>query len=213
NRHRYYNPGTGQFISQDPIGLLGGVNCYQYAPNPVTWIDPYGLSCKENTWNEFQKDHKGQFSNSKDAAAAYADLKQKQSPWPHGYDPASNVRTMQPGETFNMIVDKNMEDVPGRFGTTDNIVNTQYGRQNLAIKEEWKPTLDNVVTYKVRKPFDVYEGPVGPQIDGSTYLKGGGSQITFKDPKVSWANARPNEYNDFTNDPYLEIVDIKKLDN
>ncbi|HED33686.1 MAG TPA: RHS repeat-associated core domain-containing protein, partial [Gammaproteobacteria bacterium] len=24
NRHRYYNPDTGQFISQDPIGLLGG---------------------------------------------------------------------------------------------------------------------------------------------------------------------------------------------
>jgi len=46
NRHRYYNPGTGQFISQDPIGLLGGVNNYQYAPNPVGWIDPFGL-CKE----------------------------------------------------------------------------------------------------------------------------------------------------------------------
>ncbi len=23
NRHRYYNPNTGQFITQDPIGLLG----------------------------------------------------------------------------------------------------------------------------------------------------------------------------------------------
>jgi len=47
NRHRYYNPGTGQFISQDPIGLLGGVNNYQYAPNPVGWIDPFGLKCGE----------------------------------------------------------------------------------------------------------------------------------------------------------------------
>lgn len=47
NRHRYYNPNTGQFISQDPIGLLGGVNNYQYAPNPTGWIDPFGLSCKE----------------------------------------------------------------------------------------------------------------------------------------------------------------------
>ncbi|VAW71421.1 Rhs-family protein, partial [hydrothermal vent metagenome] len=47
NRHRYYNPGTGQFISQDPIGLLGGVNNYQYAPNPVGWTDPLGL-CKDD---------------------------------------------------------------------------------------------------------------------------------------------------------------------
>ena len=46
NRHRYYNPHTGQFISQDPIGLLGGINNYQYAPNPTGWIDPLGL-CKE----------------------------------------------------------------------------------------------------------------------------------------------------------------------
>ncbi len=47
NRHRYYDPGTGQFTTQDPIGLLGGVNNYQYAPNPITWLDPYGLKCKE----------------------------------------------------------------------------------------------------------------------------------------------------------------------
>lgn len=49
NRFRYYNPNTGQFITQDPIGLLGGVNSYQYAPNPVGWVDPFGLSCKENS--------------------------------------------------------------------------------------------------------------------------------------------------------------------
>jgi RHS repeat-associated protein len=47
NRFRYYNPNTGQFVTQDPIGLLGGVNNYQYAPNPVGWVDPWGLSCKE----------------------------------------------------------------------------------------------------------------------------------------------------------------------
>ena len=47
NRFRYYDPNTGQFIQQDPIGLLGGVNNYQYAPNPMGWIDPLGLSCKE----------------------------------------------------------------------------------------------------------------------------------------------------------------------
>ncbi len=47
NRHRYYDPGVGQFTTQDPIGLLGGVNNYQYAPNPTGWVDPFGLSCKE----------------------------------------------------------------------------------------------------------------------------------------------------------------------
>ena len=48
NRFRYYDPEIGRFIHQDPIGLLGGLNPYQYAPNPVQWVDPLGLSCKED---------------------------------------------------------------------------------------------------------------------------------------------------------------------
>ncbi len=43
NRFRYYDPDVGRFVSQDPIGLLGGENLYQYAENPSTWIDPLGL--------------------------------------------------------------------------------------------------------------------------------------------------------------------------
>nr|WP_321882673.1 RHS repeat-associated core domain-containing protein [Paraburkholderia bannensis] len=44
NRHRYYDPDSGRFISKDPIGLAGGVNAYRYAPNPVQWVDPLGLT-------------------------------------------------------------------------------------------------------------------------------------------------------------------------
>ncbi len=32
----------------DPIGLLGGINLYQYAPNPLGWIDPWGLCRRGN---------------------------------------------------------------------------------------------------------------------------------------------------------------------
>lgn len=46
NRYRYYSPYVGRFVSKDPIGLLGGNNVYVYAPNPVEWIDPTGLSFK-----------------------------------------------------------------------------------------------------------------------------------------------------------------------
>ena len=47
NRYRYYSPKQQRFINQDPIGLVGGINHYQYAPNPVNWVDPFGLMCKE----------------------------------------------------------------------------------------------------------------------------------------------------------------------
>jgi RHS repeat-associated protein len=43
NRFRYYDPDVGRFIHQDPIGLLGGQNLYQYAPNPINWVDVLGL--------------------------------------------------------------------------------------------------------------------------------------------------------------------------
>ncbi|WP_280339024.1 RHS repeat-associated core domain-containing protein, partial [Pseudomonas sp. BN607] len=41
---RYYDPGVGRFTTQDPIGLAGEINLYQYAVNPLGWIDPWGLS-------------------------------------------------------------------------------------------------------------------------------------------------------------------------
>jgi len=44
NRYRYYDPVSGRFVSKDPIGLKGGINAHQYAPNPVNWIDPLGLA-------------------------------------------------------------------------------------------------------------------------------------------------------------------------
>nr|WP_321807875.1 RHS repeat-associated core domain-containing protein [Burkholderia sp. BCC1993] len=44
NRHRYYDPSSGRFVSEDPIGLAGGINVHQYGPDPVQWVDPLGLA-------------------------------------------------------------------------------------------------------------------------------------------------------------------------
>ena len=44
NTFRYYDPDIGRFTQPDPIGLLGGYNLYQYAPNGLMWIDPAGLA-------------------------------------------------------------------------------------------------------------------------------------------------------------------------
>ena len=48
NRFRYYSPETGQYISHDPIGLLGGFNPYGYVGIPTAFVDPLGLiGCPE----------------------------------------------------------------------------------------------------------------------------------------------------------------------
>lgn len=43
NRFRYYDPDIGRYLSQDPVGLIGGANPYLYGFNPVMFIDPLGL--------------------------------------------------------------------------------------------------------------------------------------------------------------------------
>ncbi len=47
--HRYYDPGTGRFVTRDPIGYEGGINLYGYVGNsPTGWIDPDGLKRKRD---------------------------------------------------------------------------------------------------------------------------------------------------------------------
>lgn len=43
-RNRIYDPGTGRFTQEDPIGLAGGMNLYGFANgDPINFSDPFGL--------------------------------------------------------------------------------------------------------------------------------------------------------------------------
>lgn len=43
NRYRYYSPDEGMYISQDPIGLWGGLKLYGYVFDSNSWVDRFGL--------------------------------------------------------------------------------------------------------------------------------------------------------------------------
>jgi RHS repeat-associated protein len=44
SRARYYDPQLGRFLSEDPIGIAGGLNLYAYAAgDPINLRDPLGL--------------------------------------------------------------------------------------------------------------------------------------------------------------------------
>ena len=46
NQFRYYDPNIGNYLNQDPIGLVGGnPTLYGYVFDPNTQIDPFGLDC------------------------------------------------------------------------------------------------------------------------------------------------------------------------
>jgi RHS repeat-associated protein len=43
NRFRYYDPSLGQYLTPDPLGLVGGGAVYSYVDDPTVLIDPCGL--------------------------------------------------------------------------------------------------------------------------------------------------------------------------
>ena len=48
-RNRYYDPQSGQFTQQDPIGIAGGLNLYGFAGgDPVNNADPFGLCLEDD---------------------------------------------------------------------------------------------------------------------------------------------------------------------
>lgn len=61
NHHRYYDSGTGRYLSQDPLGLAPAPNPNTYVHNPTNWVDPAGLqSCTKEgqifLWRAVQAD-------------------------------------------------------------------------------------------------------------------------------------------------------------
>ena len=67
NRNRYYSPEQGRYITQDPIGLRGGWNPYQYPLNPITNIDPLGL----NGWDSLGDGGIGPYCQGIDSAVRF----------------------------------------------------------------------------------------------------------------------------------------------
>lgn len=87
-RNRYYDPATGRFTQEDPIGVSGGLNLYGYANgDPITYSDPFGLcaSCGQDT-GKVVKDPKAPPAQ---AAAEPPDRRQ----------PGEDVQTYRTGET------------------------------------------------------------------------------------------------------------------
>ncbi|HHK8382434.1 TPA: RHS repeat-associated core domain-containing protein, partial [Serratia marcescens] len=80
NLFRYYEPEVGRFTTQDPIGLRGGLNLYQYAPNPLMWVDPLGLSIEWVNPSDIN------FSQRTISANDYAEI-MKKGEWDWGRSP------------------------------------------------------------------------------------------------------------------------------
>ncbi|WP_308860532.1 RHS repeat domain-containing protein [Myroides albus] len=55
NRFRYYDPKIGMYISQDPIGIIGGMVLYGYVHDVNGWLDVFGLAGEGRGWLNWAK--------------------------------------------------------------------------------------------------------------------------------------------------------------
>jgi len=138
NRHRYYDPLSGRFVSKDPIGLLGGFNTHTYAPNPVQWIDPLGLASKKKNAAKSSCPSCDPCQGRNPAAVAQS--WQGRDPY-NGVDSYKNV-VVKKGTVFYTLYPHG--DAPGNYLVkSDVVVGARSARQyndsvQVAHKGNWK---------------------------------------------------------------------------
>jgi hypothetical protein len=131
------------------------------------------------------KDHGWRYAKPGQADWAFTLLLVRQSPWPEWHQ--RNVVVLPPGTRFEMALAPGQQpDRPGGFGTFERIADVRFVRDALAVKTEWKPSIDRVVTFEVTEPLLADVGLVGPQIDleENRYLRGGASQLEMMVPSA-----------------------------
>jgi len=142
---------------------------------------PSASSIASAPGQKWLKSNGWRFESPAAAASAYARIADEASPWPDWYVPYPTE--LKPGTRFQMVIGGTQtEQMPGKFGTFDDIRSVKDVRSKLAVRSDWKPAVDRAVTYEVTKPLPVLIGPIGPQVDPGTcrLLTGRWSQFAMQ---------------------------------
>jgi GH24 family phage-related lysozyme (muramidase) len=156
--HRWYDPSTGRFLEQDPIGESGGLNLYAYVGSaPTMYVDPLGLKAEspvsdcyevmrlaESAFNRFMPDQAG-LRKIADSWTAFDPVKllPKGSTrlWPnrglHSAHPLSDPNSWIPPDPAWILraIEKNLEkDDKFHFPTPFGIVSIRFRLSAKAIE-------------------------------------------------------------------------------
>jgi len=143
NLFRYYDPDCGRFTQQDPIGLAGGINLYQYAPNALGWVDPWGLT-PEDLIRYRPHDSLSAQNGARSSAISRAWVQEKALL----QDGGAGTRnwTAQERDLILKTPNKSLTSVMSRAGYTGHHINSVEGNGTLGSK--WQGDPRNIVFLK-----------------------------------------------------------------
>jgi len=172
NLMRYYEPEVGRFVNQDPIGLEGGLNVYQFAPNAQDWVDPLGLS-KCSSRSKTPNPYQGVKKASKYLKSQGVPRKYRKQILESFDRETIKVRSAGTNEYGLRYFDGINAQAKGRY-----LFETfPATRSSLAVKPKWNH-MTNIAQFKVKPGTTIIEGKAAPQGLG---LPGGQTQKYIND--------------------------------
>ncbi|MEY1675453.1 putative T7SS-secreted protein [Gordonia sp. ABKF26] len=174
NRYRHYHPGSGRYISPDPLGLVPAPNPHTYPANPVSNCDPTGLTPCDG-----------------------AETVRKYGPHEVGPLPPDTVQTFRGGVYTERITTEPLilhraytagKSPVGGFWSRDMPQGPMQTQMDSALNPKWGNQANAVSSIEVPAGTRFFEGSVELQELGSTgtripsgggVLLGGGNQIVF----------------------------------
>jgi RHS repeat-associated protein len=162
NLHRYYEPQTGQYLSNDPIGLEGGLRTHAYVHNPMQWSDPTGLAgCSWNSAAERWRDSdSGQFRKRPTELVATepgtAFFWSGRTNGVGGMDVAADIAGARGGTTLEMLLKEQSVTMPTWDSNNPTVVN-EWGQMSKAYAEQASGNVRGVIGQDLR-PGNVWEG-------------------------------------------------------
>ena len=160
NMARYYDPDSGAYLSQDPLGILAGLQPYGYVHDPSTWCDPLGLlptisGTKDDGFgmSRYHWDGGGTASFEQKGSSVSVDYVKRGTVAPPGSagqmladsmkkagisNPASLVgpNILQKGPNSNALIEKTLRDAAAAMGGTVTSVThgIDCGKNNVRVE-------------------------------------------------------------------------------
>jgi RHS repeat-associated protein len=175
-RARYYSPELRRFISEDPLGIIGGLSYYVYTGNnPIFFIDPFGLfdpQAAARYLNNPANGWTGTTSQGRCAAAVRRAINAGGVATPNNPAPAVDYMNYLPSIGFQQVNLNGYQPQVGDIAVFPSITSNPSGHIEMYTGNRWQsdyiqPGTTNDGSYGtgffanrgwVSQPFRIYRG-------------------------------------------------------